>query len=97
MGRTQLPISTIAIAMGHNVRVGMEDNVFYRYKSWSKKTPSSLSEQFASPESYRLSQPARTRFGKRWGYAVGPQARYHGTGGKRSACYVRKATNCLLL
>jgi 3-keto-5-aminohexanoate cleavage enzyme len=30
MGRTQLPITTAAIAMGLNVRVGMEDNVFYR-------------------------------------------------------------------
>jgi len=30
MGRTQLPITTIAMAMGLNVRVGMEDNVFYR-------------------------------------------------------------------
>lgn len=30
MGRTQLPITTIALAMGLNVRVGMEDNVFYR-------------------------------------------------------------------
>jgi 3-keto-5-aminohexanoate cleavage enzyme len=30
MGRTQLPISTMAIAMGLNVRVGMEDNVYYR-------------------------------------------------------------------
>jgi 3-keto-5-aminohexanoate cleavage enzyme len=31
MGRTQLPITTIALAMGLNVRVGMEDNVFYRH------------------------------------------------------------------
>lgn len=31
MGRTQLPVSTMAMAMGCNVRVGMEDNVFYRY------------------------------------------------------------------
>jgi 3-keto-5-aminohexanoate cleavage enzyme len=30
MGRTQLPITTIAMAMGLNVRVGMEDNVYYR-------------------------------------------------------------------
>jgi 3-keto-5-aminohexanoate cleavage enzyme len=30
MGRTQLPITTIALAMGLNVRVGMEDNVIYR-------------------------------------------------------------------
>jgi 3-keto-5-aminohexanoate cleavage enzyme len=30
MGSTQLPITTMAIAMGLNVRVGMEDNVFYR-------------------------------------------------------------------
>jgi 3-keto-5-aminohexanoate cleavage enzyme len=29
-GATQLPISTIAIAMGLNIRVGMEDNVFFR-------------------------------------------------------------------
>jgi 3-keto-5-aminohexanoate cleavage enzyme len=29
-GATQLPISTIALAMGLNVRVGMEDNVFFR-------------------------------------------------------------------
>lgn len=30
MGRTQLPLTTIAMAMGLNVRVGMEDNVYYR-------------------------------------------------------------------
>jgi len=30
MGRTQLPITTIGLAMGLNVRVGMEDNVLYR-------------------------------------------------------------------
>lgn len=29
MGATQLPITTIAMAMGLNVRVGMEDNVLY--------------------------------------------------------------------
>ncbi|MEM7134592.1 MAG: 3-keto-5-aminohexanoate cleavage protein [Chloroflexota bacterium] len=31
MGGTQLNMSTIAMAMGLNVRVGMEDNVYYRY------------------------------------------------------------------
>lgn len=31
MGRTQLPLSTIAMAMGCQVRIGMEDNVYYRY------------------------------------------------------------------
>ena len=30
MGATQLPMTTIALAVGYNVRVGMEDNVFYR-------------------------------------------------------------------
>jgi 3-keto-5-aminohexanoate cleavage enzyme len=30
MGRTQLPITTMAMASGLNVRVGMEDNVYYR-------------------------------------------------------------------
>ncbi len=30
MGRTQLPLTTIALAMGLNIRVGMEDNVLYR-------------------------------------------------------------------
>lgn len=30
MGRTQLPITTMAACMGLNIRVGMEDNVFYR-------------------------------------------------------------------
>jgi len=30
MGATQLPITTIALAMGFNVRVGLEDNVFFR-------------------------------------------------------------------
>jgi 3-keto-5-aminohexanoate cleavage enzyme len=30
MAQTQLPITTIAMAMGLNVRVGMEDNVMYR-------------------------------------------------------------------
>jgi 3-keto-5-aminohexanoate cleavage enzyme len=30
MGRTQLPMTTVGMAMGLNVRVGMEDNVLYR-------------------------------------------------------------------
>jgi 3-keto-5-aminohexanoate cleavage enzyme len=30
MGPTQLPMTTIALAMGLNIRVGMEDNVLYR-------------------------------------------------------------------
>ena len=30
MGRSQLPLTTIGLAMGLNVRVGMEDNVYYR-------------------------------------------------------------------
>jgi 3-keto-5-aminohexanoate cleavage enzyme len=30
MGATQLPITTIAIALGLNIRVGMEDNVLFR-------------------------------------------------------------------
>jgi 3-keto-5-aminohexanoate cleavage enzyme len=30
MGPTQLPITTLGLAMGLNVRVGMEDNVYYR-------------------------------------------------------------------
>jgi 3-keto-5-aminohexanoate cleavage enzyme len=30
MGATQLPMTTIALAMGLNIRVGMEDNVLYR-------------------------------------------------------------------
>ncbi len=30
MGRTQLPLTTIGLAMGLNVRVGLEDNVYYR-------------------------------------------------------------------
>jgi 3-keto-5-aminohexanoate cleavage enzyme len=30
MGATQLPLTTMALAMGLNIRVGMEDNVFYR-------------------------------------------------------------------
>jgi 3-keto-5-aminohexanoate cleavage enzyme len=30
MGPTQLPITTMALALGLNVRVGMEDNVLYR-------------------------------------------------------------------
>jgi len=30
MGPTQLPLTTIAMAMGLNARVGMEDNVLYR-------------------------------------------------------------------
>ncbi len=30
MGSTQLPITAMAMAMGLNVRVGMEDNVYYR-------------------------------------------------------------------
>ena len=30
MGSTQLPITAMGVAMGLNVRVGMEDNVFFR-------------------------------------------------------------------
>jgi 3-keto-5-aminohexanoate cleavage enzyme len=30
MGRSQLPITTMAMAMGLHARVGMEDNVYYR-------------------------------------------------------------------
>lgn len=30
MGRTQLPLTTIAVAIGLNARVGLEDNVYYR-------------------------------------------------------------------
>jgi 3-keto-5-aminohexanoate cleavage enzyme len=30
MGPTQLPLTTIALAAGLNIRVGMEDNVLYR-------------------------------------------------------------------
>jgi 3-keto-5-aminohexanoate cleavage enzyme len=30
MGRTQLPLTTTAIAMGLNARVGLEDNVYFR-------------------------------------------------------------------
>ena len=30
MGATQLPLTTIGIAMGLNARVGMEDNVLFR-------------------------------------------------------------------
>jgi 3-keto-5-aminohexanoate cleavage enzyme len=30
MGPAQLPLTTIALAMGLNIRVGMEDNVLYR-------------------------------------------------------------------
>ncbi len=30
MGRTQLPLTTMAMTLGLNVRVGMEDNVYYR-------------------------------------------------------------------
>jgi 3-keto-5-aminohexanoate cleavage enzyme len=29
IGQAQLPLTTIAMAMGHNIRVGMEDNVYY--------------------------------------------------------------------
>jgi 3-keto-5-aminohexanoate cleavage enzyme len=31
MGRTQLPLTTTAIAMGLNARVGLEDNVYFRH------------------------------------------------------------------
>lgn len=31
MGHTQLPITAMAMAMGLNVRVGMEDNVYFRH------------------------------------------------------------------
>jgi 3-keto-5-aminohexanoate cleavage enzyme len=30
MGPTQLPLTTIGLAMGLNIRVGMEDNVMFR-------------------------------------------------------------------
>ncbi len=31
IGRAQLPLTTISMAMGGHARVGMEDNVFYRH------------------------------------------------------------------
>jgi 3-keto-5-aminohexanoate cleavage enzyme len=30
VGRDQLPLATVAIAMGGHVRVGLEDNIYYR-------------------------------------------------------------------
>ncbi len=32
MGRTQLPLTTMGLAMGLNIRVGLEDNVYFRYR-----------------------------------------------------------------
>ena len=49
MGASQLPMTTIALAMGLNVRVGMEDNVFYRRGEPLETTRSSWSGRCGSP------------------------------------------------
>ena len=36
IGRTELPLAAASIIMGGHVRVGFEDNLFYRYKQLAK-------------------------------------------------------------
>ena len=36
VGKHQLPLSTMAVAMGGNIRVGMEDNVYYSHGELAK-------------------------------------------------------------
>jgi uncharacterized protein (DUF849 family) len=44
MGRTQLPITTIGMGMGLNVRVGMEDNVLWARGEPVRMAPSQARE-----------------------------------------------------
>lgn len=63
MGRTQLPITAIATAMGLNIRVGMEDNVYWRhgelvdenarYVERAVRIATELQRDIASPEEAR--------------------------------------------
>lgn len=63
MGRGQLPLTTIAMAMGHNIRVGMEDNIYYSKGILAKSSAElvaravrickELGREIASPEEAR--------------------------------------------
>ncbi|MCK5073194.1 MAG: 3-keto-5-aminohexanoate cleavage protein [Bacteriovoracaceae bacterium] len=46
VGRHQLPLTTVAIAMGGNVRVGFEDNIYY-HKGETAKSNAQLVERIA--------------------------------------------------
>ena len=61
MGATQLPITTIGLAMGLNVRVGMEDNVIYRRGEPVRTTRSSSSGRCGSRASSSAGRRRRTR------------------------------------
>ncbi len=71
MGRTQLPITTMAIAMGLHARVGMEDNVYYRKGELVKENAQlvertvriarELQREPASPAEVRLALGLRGR------------------------------------
>lgn len=73
MGRTQLPITTIAMAMGLNVRVGMEDNVLLRkgvpvqrnaqLVERTVRIARELGREVATPEQARELLGIRTRSG----------------------------------
>jgi 3-keto-5-aminohexanoate cleavage enzyme len=53
MGRTQLPITTIGMGMGLNVRVGMEDNVLWARGEPVRMAPAQARELLGLPCSVR--------------------------------------------
>ena len=62
IGKYQLPLSTMALALGGNIRVGMEDNVYFSMAFWrsamsslSSVPPASceLGREIATPEEAR--------------------------------------------
>lgn len=63
IGRHQLPLTTLAITLGGHVRVGMEDNVYYRYGELAEsnaqlvKRTAEIAEQLERP----IATPEETR------------------------------------
>ena len=74
VGRAQLPLATIALAMGGHVRVGLEDNIFYSRGRLARneelvarvaRIASELGRPLATPDEARaiLGLPSRTATG----------------------------------
>ena len=61
MGATQLPLTTIALAMGLNVRVGMEDNVLFRRGEPLRRTTRSWSSGRCGSRTSSTGRPRRRR------------------------------------
>ena len=74
IGKHQLPLSTMAVAMGGNIRVGMEDNVYYGHGDLAQSNAQlveravrichELGREVATPEEARemmgMPQPKQT-------------------------------------